>query len=238
MADFSDMKAIGDEFLAHHGVEGMKWGERNGPPYPLEGEGKKNFLQQVKENRKKKRRKKILKDPVKLVKYQDEFTVEELDEALKKIDAVNRVKERIPKTEKSGLTAKQKRQAADPATLAKNLDKFDDEDYQKALNRLRKQRDAWDMAVEDAKRPAKVLGVGNAYLGEIASGINKVKSGVNDFTNIHDAAVKITGSGPTYSDKYDSWAKQHGYSNSGGKGLTSKDVESAIEKVLKDKGLI
>ena len=24
-----------DDFLAHHGIQGMKWGVSNGPPYPL-----------------------------------------------------------------------------------------------------------------------------------------------------------------------------------------------------------
>ena len=24
-----------DEYLAHHGIRGQKWGVRNGPPYPL-----------------------------------------------------------------------------------------------------------------------------------------------------------------------------------------------------------
>ena len=24
-----------EEYLAHHGIEGMRWGKRNGPPYPL-----------------------------------------------------------------------------------------------------------------------------------------------------------------------------------------------------------
>lgn len=30
-----------EEYLAHHGVKGQKWGERRGPPYPLSAEQKK-----------------------------------------------------------------------------------------------------------------------------------------------------------------------------------------------------
>lgn len=202
--DFNDLKELGDAYLAHHGVEGQQWGVQNGPPYPLEGKGKKNFIKQVKENRKKKRRKRIMKDPKKLVKYQDEFTVEELDEALKKIDAVNRVRERIPKKEKpSGLTAKQKRMASDPATLARNMDKFDDDDYQKAYNRLKRERELQNMTIEDAKRPAKILDIGNAYISTIGTGISNVKTGITNVAGIHDAAVTMSGKpGLKYEDQY------------------------------------
>ena len=28
------------DVLIHHGIEGQKWGQRNGPPYPLDGSKK------------------------------------------------------------------------------------------------------------------------------------------------------------------------------------------------------
>ena len=236
--DFNDLKELGDAYLAHHGVEGQQWGVQNGPPYPLEGKGKKNFIKQVKENRKKKRRKRIMKDPKKLVKYQDEFTIEELDEALKKIDAVNRVRERIPKKEKTGgLTAKQKRMASDPATLARNMDKFDDDDYQKAYNRLRRERELQNMTIEDAKRPAKILDIGNAYISTIGTGISNVKTGVTNIAGIHDTAVKMNGKGLTYDDAYKLYKKDHKYDLDGDNDAKIKKLEKELED-LKKQGIV
>lgn len=63
-------------YLQHHGVLGQKWGKRNGPPYPLDAQG----MMALKAQR---RREKILKNPKKLRKYRDEFTEEEIQQALK-----------------------------------------------------------------------------------------------------------------------------------------------------------
>ena len=40
--------------LTHHGVEGMHWGKRNGPPYPLDGDGKAALREQKKADKAKK----------------------------------------------------------------------------------------------------------------------------------------------------------------------------------------
>ena len=36
-----EMNDAYDDFLVHHGVKGQKWGDRNGPPYPLSPETKR-----------------------------------------------------------------------------------------------------------------------------------------------------------------------------------------------------
>lgn len=35
------------EELYHHGIEGQKWGEQNGPPYPLNAAGRKRLNKQI-----------------------------------------------------------------------------------------------------------------------------------------------------------------------------------------------
>lgn len=239
MADFDDMRQRGEDYLMHHGIKNQHWGVRNGPPYPLNKEGREKFKKKVKEireknkeNRRVKRRKKILKDPAKMVKYQDEFTIEELAEAIKKFDMVEEVRKRIPKVEKEQkqqLSLLQKQLASSPAKLAKNADKFNKNDYQLAYDRLKRQRDLQDMTIEDAKRPAKILGVGNAYIGEIASGVGKVKGLTGDIIGTHDNFMLLTGSGKKYGDQY-----SDRYPGNKPQGLTKKDLED----YLRSQGLI
>ena len=61
------------DYLEHHGIEGQKWGQRNGPPYPLDykshsaAEKKKNSKSSLsgydkKEEKRKKKADKIIKD--------------------------------------------------------------------------------------------------------------------------------------------------------------------------------
>lgn len=88
-------------YLAHHGILGMKWGKQNGPPYPL-SDAKHDRVVQRAEKKRIRREKRaadkkanILSDPKKIVKYQSKLTKREIDSALKKFDSVDKVRERI-----------------------------------------------------------------------------------------------------------------------------------------------
>lgn len=74
--------------LSHYGIEGQKWGVRNGPPYPLE-----------------RRHGKLLSNRAKaqiLIDNMDELSLEELEKLVKRIDLEKRVAEiAYPKKEKS-----------------------------------------------------------------------------------------------------------------------------------------
>lgn len=43
-----------DQYLAHHGVDGMKWGIQNGPPYPLDKQTHDKVVKKGREEKKKK----------------------------------------------------------------------------------------------------------------------------------------------------------------------------------------
>lgn len=55
LTDLDDFRKI-SPLMAHHGIVGMHWGERNGPPYPLKAHSpRENFLRSALENNKRKR---------------------------------------------------------------------------------------------------------------------------------------------------------------------------------------
>lgn len=84
------------DYIAHHGVEGMTWGKRNGPPYPLDGSGKAALKKQKVEKKKAeklaKKKAAIAKDPVRLQKNLDLYTPEELGEILKKYEVIKQLR--------------------------------------------------------------------------------------------------------------------------------------------------
>jgi hypothetical protein len=63
--------------LKHHGIIGQKWGEKNGPPYPLDS--KQHSSAEKKDNTSKKKTKTTLKEKI-------QKKDEQLTEALKKKD--------------------------------------------------------------------------------------------------------------------------------------------------------
>lgn len=86
-------------FLAHHGIIGQKWGEKNGPPYPLDSsqksaaEKKKGKSDAQKETE---RAKKIAS------KNRGTLTDEELSEKIRRLEAEIRLKDLTEKDVSNG----------------------------------------------------------------------------------------------------------------------------------------
>lgn len=197
---------IDEIYIKHHGVEGMKWGEQNGPPYPLEGAGKKAFLEQRKAVRLEKKKKKILKDPKKVIKNSHLFTKEELDAANEKFESLRKTKEHA---KEGKLTKRQLRMAKDPMTLEKNMHKFSPEDLDLAIAQLDRQNKLWDKKLDEIRKPQKTMKVVDDYLGTFSSILRNVSGGISSVGNIYDSTAKFTGKKLTLDDRYEVYKKKH-----------------------------
>ena len=168
-------------YLSHHGIKGQKWGEQNGPPYPLSTK-MHNMVVKGRQKRAEKRRQKILHDPKKLTKHATEFSKEEIDAAVAKIDSINKAKDRIPKKPMSekkkaklnkkaekALAKKIRKYASTPRKLTENVDKFTTDELQKAIDRLSKKDAIFEKRMNQADRPRKVIELGSNYLGTALS---------------------------------------------------------------------
>ena len=200
----SDFYAQNDyrNYLQHHGIKGMHWGEQNGPPYPLSTKVH-NMVVRGKQKRAAKRREKILNDPKKLYKHRKEFTKEEIDSALAKMESSERVrgkirptkgqlkraqkkieKERVKADEK--LTKKMEKYAANAQMLEQNVDKFTPEELRAALNRVQTKQNVFDAKMSELNRPKRYLDLGLGYVDTAINAVNKFKTIKNLFTPKYD----------------------------------------------------
>lgn len=195
---FDDLSAIGHEYLEHYGRDGMHWGVRNGPPYPLNKEGLKAFRENRKKKREEKRRRKILNNPKKLAKHIDEFTPEELEEEAYRQQQYNAIGyQRKWGRNKIKLSRKQKRMSNNAVNLLNNMDKFNKDEYDEAIDRLRKREDLKNIIVDSASRPAQVLKTGADILGSF-------KSGIGSTMDMADMYKKAFG-GATFNESHAAW---------------------------------
>ena len=190
----SDFYAQNDyrNYLQHHGIKGMHWGEQNGPPYPLSTKVH-NMVIRGKQKRAAKRREKILNDPKKLYKHRKEFTKEEIDSALAKMESSERVRGKIKPTrgqlkraqkkiEKErvkadkNLTKKMERYAANAQMLEQNVDKFTPEELRAALNRVQTKQNVFDAKMSELNRPKRYLDLGLGYVDTAINAVTKFKS--------------------------------------------------------------
>ena len=139
-----------DEYLAHHGIKGQKWGIEHGPPYPVRrGSGGKPKVTTVVKSKLKaavakgkevaaekkvetaaarhaKLRDEVVSDPRKIVKYKDMFSRDELDEMIKNIEFNRRLEDVRDAEIKRGLERYKRTQelistTANLATSAKSV---------------------------------------------------------------------------------------------------------------------
>jgi len=148
-----DKPELSDETLTHHGITGMKWGVRNGPPYPLKSHGGSERVGGTGSGSTSKRKKrKTQKKRVKSLKKARKVR----EEKRKQAQEIQKSKDEIIKTK-------------DISQMLKNVDKFSNQEINDMLTRLDTENKLRERVVkESAKKQTK---------GEKA--VNFVKSNVS-----------------------------------------------------------
>lgn len=138
-------------FLEHHGILGMHWGKRNGPPYPLGSDKStgKRLKESFSEFRKKRKKKAAIKKAKKTraLKKKEELRNKKQEEQNKKKEYKlldNRSKEDVIK-------------ANDIKTMLKNVGTFSNDEINKVLTRLDTEKRLRDRveAIEKANMPLR-----------------------------------------------------------------------------------
>ena len=163
-----------EESLYHHGVEGMSWGDRNGPPYPLGGVDKKVARAEYKAKKEKERR------------------LKKLQRAAKK---ARKVKAKNAKQEAEILKKKQKLvKEGNLDKIRKNANLFTNEELQYVIERDNQKRALGSKDERTADEKFELAMKRMAQIGDIAANAGKVlsaaKTGADLLTSFKSAKVK------------------------------------------------
>ena len=152
-----------------------------------------------KQKRAAKKRENILHDPKKLYKHRKEFSKEEIDQALAKMESSERVRGKIKLTKRQQkrlekervaadkkLTKKMEKYAATAQMLEQNVDKFTPDELRAALNRVQTKQNVFNAKIDELNRPKKYLDLGLGYIGTAIDAVNKFKNLKNLFTPKYD----------------------------------------------------
>lgn len=160
------------DFLEHHGVKNQKWGQKNGPPYPLsrgkdgritpsQKKKKQSFIARMKADHQKKVR---AKQRAKAKAEKAKQTKKDSEENLSK----DELREKLLKS-------------TDPKFIAKHMDLLDTREIQDRINRINTEKNLRDLTVD--KSAKKKVDKGMEWvknLKEIADATSKGAKAYND----------------------------------------------------------
>ena len=153
-----DKPELSEETLEHHGILGMHWGRRNGPPYPLDSD--KSTGKRLKQGFGARRKaKKLQKKRVKSLKK------------ARKVREKNREIQQEQKKSKEEII-----KSKDISAMAKNIDMFSNQEINDMLTRLDTEKRLQERVSQQAKA--------NMSKGEKAKGLvaDSVKKGLESGT--------------------------------------------------------
>lgn len=155
--------------LAHHGVDGMSWGERNGPPYPLANINKKMARAEYKLKKAKERE-------LKKLQKAKEKRLKKLQKAAKKARATKKKQE-----EEQAALLKKKQMLVKEGNLdkiRKNAELFTNEELEYILERDAQKRALGSQEQRDKEEKLNNVMARIAQVADIAVSAGKVFQGI------------------------------------------------------------
>lgn len=158
-----DKPELSDETLTHHGITGMKWGVRNGPPYPLKSHGGSERIGGTGSGSTSKRKKrKTQKKRVKSLKKARKVR----EEKRKQAQEIQKSKDEIIKTK-------------DISQMLKNVDKFSNQEINDMLTRLDTENKLRERVVKESiKKQTKGEKAVNFVKDSVKTGLQRGASSI------------------------------------------------------------